>query len=138
MDKLGAKQLVALAIGIDPYSKEELTPTQVAKQKMLLEHLNDAYLRAAGWAFEAGQRITADDDKLSALEGHPYPRRIPADGHSPVPGKWPSLPTHAGRTGLLPTEELTLEFDGLFWLAGGHLLVDVFKVLQWQHDFGLL
>jgi len=25
-----------------------------------------------------------------------------------------------------------------FRLAGGHLLVDVFKVLQWQHDFGLL
>ena len=130
MDRLGAKQLVALAIGIDPYSKEELTPAQVAKQKMLLEHLNDAYLRAAGWAFEAAQRMTADDNELSALRCYRYPLRIPADGHSPVPGKWPSLPTHAGRIGLLPTEELALEFDGLFWL------IDIPETLEGIHRCG--
>lgn len=117
VEHLGTKQLVALAVGIDPYSEQLPTATQNSKQKLLLSHLNDAYLRAVGWAFEAAQRISADDDALAAIRQYPLPPGIPADGSSPAPGKWPSLPSHAGKTGLLPTQELIMAFEGAFWDA---------------------
>lgn len=117
MERVGTNHLVALAVGIDPYSAQPPTPTQSAKQKMLLGHLHDAYLRASGWAFEAAQRITADENELSSFRRDNIGAGIPADGNSPVSGKWPSLRAHAGRIGLLPTEELTMAFAVAFWDA---------------------
>lgn len=130
MERLGAGHLIALAVGIDPYSDQPPTPTQSAKQKMLRGHLHEAYLRAAGWAFEAAQRVAADEKELQAIRSRPIPLNIPVDGHSPVPGKWASLSAHAGKIGLLPTEELTMAFEGAFWHGYIH------ETLERLHSFG--
>ena len=115
VEHLGAEQLVALAVGVDPYSNQHATSTQLAKQKMLRGHLCEAHLRAANWAFAAVQRIAADELAMSVLRRDPIPLGIPADGHSPLPEKWANLSIHAGKIGLLPSEELRFAFEAAFW-----------------------
>ena len=145
--QLSAEQVISLATGVDPYSIASLPPTLTAKQRLLRQHLKEGYFRAAAWAFDMAKHISADADAVEDAYDCVGRLHIPANGHSPLKGKFRSLSYHAEKTGLIPSLALAAAFemaaiarfdsDSLEWIhrQGESLPADAIFVRLAIHDW---
>jgi len=106
VEELSAPQLIRLTLGIDPHSRVALSPDDEAKEKLLQEHLYDAYLAAGGWVFVIVQVYAKDPELLAAAKKRQSWSYIPADGRLPSVDLPSFVVNKAGRIGLLPSTTL--------------------------------
>jgi hypothetical protein len=111
VEKLSATQLIKLAIGIDPYTQAFREPTQIAKERLLSEHLEKGHLNATAWALDVGKQIAADEEVIAKALAMAFDLNIPANGASPIISKVRGVAHHAGKTGLMPSVNLVYAFE---------------------------
>ena len=112
--------MVRLALGIDPYDQAFRSSNLMAKERLLLQHVHEAYLRAGGWAFQLAQHYGKDSTALEAAKKiHPW-GRIPASGLLQSASKAPPiLRDTAGKIGLLPSTGLEAALDAALFFDCG-------------------
>ena len=111
VEKLSATQLIKLAIGVDPYTQAFREPAQIAKERLLQEHLERGYLNAVAWALDVAKQISSDEESKAKAHDIAFELNIPANGASPIVGRVRGVTHHAGTTGLIPSFEHGHKFE---------------------------